>query len=465
MTDILSPQSPASGAAVPKVGFVSLGCPKALTDSELILTQLSAEGYQTSKTFQGADLVIVNTCGFIDDAVKESLDTIGEALADNGKVIVTGCLGARSGEGGGNLVQQVHPSVLAVTGPHATHEVMEAVHKHLPKPHDPFVDLVPPQGVKLTPRHYAYLKISEGCNHRCTFCIIPSMRGDLVSRPVGDVLTEARKLFEAGVKELLVVSQDTSAYGVDVKYRTGFWDGKPVKTRMFDLVRALGELAREHGAWVRLHYVYPYPHVDEIVPLMNEGLCLPYLDVPLQHSHPDVLRRMKRPASGEKNLERIQRWRELCPDIVVRSTFIAGFPGETEEEFQYLLDFVEEAQIDRAGCFAYSPVEGAAANEIPGAVPDEVREERRARFMAVAERVSAARLERRVGATMQVLVDQASGLGKKGGVGRSYADAPEIDGVVRLLPPEKISKTYKVGDFVKARIVSAQGHDLVGVPV
>lgn len=465
MTDILSPQSPASGAAVPKVGFVSLGCPKALTDSELILTQLSAEGYQTSKTFQGADLVIVNTCGFIDDAVKESLDTIGEALADNGKVIVTGCLGARSGEGGGNLVQQVHPSVLAVTGPHATHEVMEAVHKHLPKPHDPFVDLVPPQGVKLTPRHYAYLKISEGCNHRCTFCIIPSMRGDLVSRPVGDVLTEARKLFEAGVKELLVVSQDTSAYGVDVKYRTGFWDGKPVKTRMFDLVRALGELAREHGAWVRLHYVYPYPHVDEIVPLMNEGLCLPYLDVPLQHSHPDVLRRMKRPASGEKNLERIQRWRELCPDIVVRSTFIAGFPGETEEEFQHLLDFVEEAQIDRAGCFAYSPVEGAAANEIPGAVPDEVREERRARFMAVAERVSAARLERRVGAAMQVLVDQASGLGKKGGVGRSYADAPEIDGVVRLLPPEKISKTYKVGDFVKARIVSAQGHDLVGVPV
>jgi len=465
MTDILSPQSPASGAAVPKVGFVSLGCPKALTDSELILTQLSAEGYQTSKTFQGADLVIVNTCGFIDDAVKESLDTIGEALADNGKVIVTGCLGARSGEGGGNLVQQVHPSVLAVTGPHATHEVMEAVHKHLPKPHDPFVDLVPPQGVKLTPRHYAYLKISEGCNHRCTFCIIPSMRGDLVSRPVGDVLTEARKLFEAGVKELLVVSQDTSAYGVDVKYRTGFWDGKPVKARMFDLVRALGELAREHGAWVRLHYVYPYPHVDEIVPLMNEGLCLPYLDVPLQHSHPDVLRRMKRPASGEKNLERIQRWRELCPDIVVRSTFIAGFPGETEEEFRHLLDFVEEAQIDRAGCFAYSPVEGAAANEIPGAVPDEVREERRARFMAVAERVSAARLERRVGATMQVLVDQASGLGKKGGVGRSYADAPEIDGVVRLLPPEKISKTYKVGDFVKARIVSAQGHDLVGVPV
>ena len=453
------------GAAVPttpKVGFVSLGCPKALTDSELILTQLSAEGYQTSKTFQGADLVIVNTCGFIDDAVRESLDTIGEALAENGKVIVTGCLGARAGEGGGNLVQQMHPAVLAVTGPHATHEVMEAVHQHLPKPHDPFVDLVPPQGIKLTPRHYAYLKISEGCNHRCTFCIIPSMRGDLVSRPIGDVLTEARKLFEAGVKELLVVSQDTSAYGVDVQYRTGFWDGKPIKTKLYDLVRALGELARAHGAWVRLHYVYPYPHVDDIIPLMAEGLCLPYLDVPLQHSHPDVLKRMKRPASGEKNLERIQRWRELCPEIVIRSTFIAGFPGETEEEFQHLLDFVREAEIDHAGCFAYSPVEGATANELPNPVPDAVRAERQARFMAVAEEVSVAKLQRRVGATMQVLVDQAMSLGKKGGVGRSYADAPEIDGTVRLLPPEKASKTYKVGDFVKARIVGAEGHDLVG---
>ncbi|WP_180683392.1 30S ribosomal protein S12 methylthiotransferase RimO [Tepidicella baoligensis] len=461
MSDTITSTAPAA----PKVGFVSLGCPKALTDSELILTQLSAEGYQTSKTYQGADLVIVNTCGFIDDAVKESLDTIGEALAENGKVIVTGCLGARQGEDGQNLVRQMHPSVLAVTGPHATHEVMEAVHQHLPKPHDPFVDLVPPQGVKLTPRHYAYLKISEGCNHRCSFCIIPSMRGDLVSRPIGDVLTEARKLFQAGVKELLVVSQDTSAYGVDVKYRTGFWDGKPVKTRMFDLVQALGELAREYGAWVRLHYVYPYPHVDEIVALMADGLVLPYLDVPLQHSHPEVLRRMKRPASGEKNLERIQRWRELCPEIVVRSTFIAGFPGETEAEFQHLLDFVGEAQIDRAGCFAYSPVDGASANALPGALPDALREERRARFMEVAEQVSAQRLLRRVGATMQVLVDQSIGLGKKGGVGRSYADAPEIDGVVRLLPPEKASKTYKVGDFVKARIVTAQGHDLVGVPV
>jgi len=458
--------TPASlGTTTPKVGFVSLGCPKALTDSELILTQLSAEGYQTSKTFAGADLVIVNTCGFIDDAVKESLDTIGEALAENGKVIVTGCLGAREGQGGGNLVQEMHPSVLAVTGPHATHEVMEAVHKHLPKPHDPFVDLVPPQGIKLTPRHYGYLKISEGCNHRCTFCIIPSMRGDLVSRPIGDVLTEARKLFESGVKELLVVSQDTSAYGVDVQYRTGFWDGKPVKTRMLDLVRTLGELAKPFGAWVRLHYVYPYPHVDDVVPLMAEGLVLPYLDVPLQHSHPDVLKRMKRPASGEKNLERIARWREICPEIVVRSTFIAGFPGETEAEFEHLLHFVREAQIDRAGCFAYSPVEGAAANALADPVPEAVREERRARFMAVAEAVSAERLRQRVGATMQVLVDSAPGLGKKGGVGRSYADAPEIDGVVRLLPPQKISKVLKVGEFTKARIVAAEGHDLVAMPI
>jgi ribosomal protein S12 methylthiotransferase len=452
-------------ADAPKVGFVSLGCPKALTDSELILTQLSAEGYRTSKTFAGADLVIVNTCGFIDDAVKESLDTIGEALAENGKVIVTGCLGAREGEDGGNLVRSMHPSVLAVTGPHATHEVMSAVHQHLPKPHDPFVDLVPAQGIKLTPRHYAYLKISEGCNHRCTFCIIPSMRGDLVSRPIGDVLIEARKLFESGVKELLVVSQDTSAYGVDIQYRTGFWDGKPVKTRMFDLVRSLGELAKGFGAWVRLHYVYPYPHVDDIIPLMAEGLCLPYLDVPLQHSHPAVLKRMKRPASGERNLERIARWRELCPEIVVRSTFIAGFPGETETEFQHLLEFIEEARIDRAGCFAYSPVKGAAANELADAVPDTLREERRARFMAVAEAVSATKLQQRVGATMQVLVDAAPGLGKKGGQGRSYADAPEIDGVVRLLPPEKISKTLKVGEFTKARIVAAEGHDLLAVPV
>ncbi len=466
MSDVLSPPAAAPATSqAPKVGFVSLGCPKALTDSELILTQLSAEGYQTSKTFEGADLVIVNTCGFIDDAVRESLDTIGEALAANGKVIVTGCLGARSGEGGGNLIKEIHPAVLAVTGPHATHEVMEAVHGHLPKPHDPFVDLVPPAGIKLTPRHYAYLKISEGCNHRCTFCIIPSMRGDLVSRPVGDVLKEARALFEGGVKELLVISQDTSAYGVDVKYRTGFFDGKPVKTRMLELAQELGELAEQHGAWVRMHYVYPYPSVDEVIPLMATGRILPYLDVPFQHSHPDVLRRMKRPASGEKNLDRIRRWREICPEIVIRSTFIAGFPGETEEEFQHLLDFMREAQIDRAGCFAYSPVEGAAANAIAPMLPDAVREERRARFMAVAEEVSAERLRQRIGSTMQVLVDSAPAMGRKGGVGRSYADAPEIDGTVQLLPPEKISKTLKVGEFTRARIVGTQGHDLVAVPV
>ena len=449
----------------PKIGFVSLGCPKALTDSELILTQLRAEGYDTSKTFAGADLVIVNTCGFIDDAVKESLDTIGEALAENGKVIVTGCLGAKAGDDGGNLVRQMHPSVLAVTGPHATHEVMDAVHTHVPKPHDPFVDLVPPQGIKLTPRHYAYLKISEGCNHRCSFCIIPSMRGDLVSRPIGDVLGEAQRLFESGVKELLVISQDTSAYGVDVKYRTGFWDGKPVKTRMLDLCQKLGELAAKHGAWVRLHYVYPYPHVDEILPLMAEGLILPYLDVPFQHSHPDVLKRMKRPASGEKNLDRLQRWREICPELVVRSTFIAGFPGETEEQFEHLLQFVREARIDRAGAFAYSPVEGATANALDGALPEAVREERRARFMAVGEAVSAEKLQSRVGATMQVLVDSAPALGRKGGLGRSYADAPEIDGSVKLLPPEKASKTLKVGEFTKARIVGAQGHDLIAQPI
>jgi ribosomal protein S12 methylthiotransferase len=458
-----------SDTSAPKVGFVSLGCPKALTDSEHILTQLSAEGYQTSKTFAGADLVIVNTCGFIDDAVKESLDTIGEALAENGKVIVTGCLGARSAQDGHNLVKGVHPSVLAVTGPHATQEVMDAVHQYLPKPHDPFIDLVPDAfgeaGVKLTPKHYAYLKISEGCNHRCTFCIIPSLRGDLVSRPVGDVLKEARALFEGGVKELLVISQDTSAYGVDVKYRTGFWDGKPVKTRTLELVQALGQLAEQFGAWVRLHYVYPYPSVDELIPFMTQGHVLPYLDVPFQHSHPDVLKRMKRPANGEKNLERIARWRDICPELVIRSTFIAGFPGETEAEFEHLLDFLREAEIDRAGCFAYSDVDGAQANELPGMLPLEVRQERQARFMAVAEEVSIGKLQRRVGQVMQVLIDSAPGGGRKGGVGRSYADAPEIDGVVHLLPPEKISKVLRVGEFTKARIVATQGHDLVALPI
>ncbi|MEO6747484.1 MAG: 30S ribosomal protein S12 methylthiotransferase RimO [Caldimonas sp.] len=467
LEEITAPK--AAPAAAPKIGFVSLGCPKALTDSELILTRLRAEGYETSKSFAGADLVVVNTCGFIDDAVKESLDTIGEALAENGKVIVTGCLGAKAGADGGNLVRQMHPSVLAVTGPHAADEVMTAVHAHLPKPHDPFVDLVPSTfaqiGVKLTPRHYAYLKISEGCNHRCTFCIIPSLRGDLVSRPIGDVLGEAQRLFESGVKELLVISQDTSAYGVDVKYRSGFWEGRPVRTRMTELCERLAALAEPHGAWVRLHYVYPYPHVDEILPLMADGRILPYLDVPFQHAHPDVLKRMKRPASGERNLERLQRWRAACPELVVRSTFIAGFPGETEAEFEYLLDFMREARIDRAGCFAYSPVDGARANDLPDALPTAVREERRARFMAVAEAVSAEKLRARVGATMQILVDSAPALGRKGGVGRSYADAPEIDGRVTLLPPEKASRTLKTGEFTRARIVGTQGHDLVGVPV
>ena len=457
------------GARPPTVGFVSLGCPKALTDSELILTRLSAEGYQTRKSFADADLVIVNTCGFIDEAVQESLDTIGEALAENGRVIVTGCLGAKTGADGASVVRQAHPKVLAVTGPHATDEVLDAVHRHLPRPHDPFVDLLPAvreefrgeAGIKLTPRHYAYLKISEGCNHRCTFCIIPSMRGDLVSRPVGDVLNEARALLESGTKELLVISQDTSAYGVDVKYRTGFWDGRPVRTRLLDLCERLAELAEPYGAWIRLHYVYPYPHVDDLLPLMAEGRILPYLDVPFQHAHPDVLRRMKRPASGERNLERLQRWREACPQIVVRSTFIAGFPGETEAEFEALLDFVRDAGIDRAGCFAYSPVEGAAANALPGMLPDAERQARKARFMEVAEAVSAARLRERIGSTLQVLVDRAPALGRQGGTGRSYADAPEIDGVVRLLPPDRASRTLKVGEFARAHVVDAQGHDLI----
>ena len=449
----------------PKVGFVSLGCPKALTDSELILTRLSAEGYATSKTFAGADLVIVNTCGFIDDAVKESLDTISEALAENGKVIVTGCLGAKTNAGGGNLVKDLHPSVLAVTGPHATHEVMEAVHLHLPKPHDPFLDLVPTAGIKLTPKHYAYLKISEGCNHRCSFCIIPSMRGDLVSRPVGDVLNEALALFESGVRELLVISQDTSAYGVDIKYQTGFFNGRPVKSRLFELVQALAELAEPFGAWVRLHYVYPYPSVDEILPLMASGRILPYLDVPFQHSHPDVLKRMKRPASGEKNLERIQAWRKMCPQLVIRSTFIAGFPGETEQEFAHLLQFMREAEIDHAGCFAYSPVDGATANQLPGMLPQEIREDRRSRFMAVAEEVSIEKLKRYVGSTMQVLVDSAKAMGRQGGVGRSFRDAPEIDGLVHMVAPEKVSKSYRAGEFTKVKILGTQGHDLVGLPV
>jgi ribosomal protein S12 methylthiotransferase len=441
-------RAPRPRARPPRVGFVSLGCPKALVDSERILTQLRAEGYGISPDYPGADLVVVNTCGFIDAAVEESLGAIGEALAENGRVIVTGCLGAK-----GSVVKDAHPAVLAVTGPHAVDEVMAVVHAHLPQPHDPFVDLVPPQGVRLTPKHYAYLKIAEGCNHRCTFCIIPSMRGDLVSRPVGEVMREAENLVAAGVKELLVISQDTSAYGVDVRYRTGFWDGRPLKTRFADLVRALGSL----GVWVRLHYVYPYPHVDEVIPLMAEGRVLPYLDVPFQHSSTRILRLMERPASAAANLERIRAWRAVCPEITVRSTFIVGFPGETEAEFVELLEFLEAAELDRVGCFAYSPVEGAAANALPGHVPDEVKAERRARFMAVQERVSARRLERRIGTTMRVLVDEVDGAKA---VARSSADAPEIDGLVRL----SRAKGLNPGDFADVRITKSDAHDLWAVP-
>lgn len=431
-----------------KVGFVSLGCPKALVDSEHILTQLRAEGYLVSGTYQDADLVVVNTCGFIDAAVEESLDAIGEALAENGRVIVTGCLGAK-----GDIVRETHPKVLAVTGPHATAAVMEAVHTHLPKPHDPYTDLVPPQGIRLTPRHYAYLKISEGCNHRCTFCIIPAMRGDLVSRPVGDVMQEAQNLVNAGVKELLVISQDTSAYGVDVKYRTGFWNGRPIKTRMTELVKALSGL----GVWVRLHYVYPYPHVDEVIPLMADGKLLPYLDVPFQHASPRILKLMKRPANAEGTLQRIRDWRAICPDITIRSTFVVGFPGETEREFEQLLEFLEEAQLDRVGCFAYSPVEGAAANALPDPVAESVKQERQERFMAVQEKISAARLKRKIGQTMTVLVDE---VGKDGAIARSSADAPEIDGRVIIRQGAKL----KPGEFTEVKITRADAHDLWAAP-
>ncbi len=440
----------------PSVGFVSLGCPKALVDSELIITQLRAEGYATSPTYEGADLVIVNTCGFIDSAVRESLDAIGEALAENGKVIVTGCLGARSDKGE-NLVARVHPKVLAVTGPHATSEVLDHVHRHLPKPHDPYTDLVPPAGIKLTPRHYAYLKISEGCNHRCSFCIIPSMRGDLVSRPIGQVMREAENLVKQGVREILVISQDTSAYGVDLRYKLDFVGGRAVRTRMTELVRELAQLAQSYDAWVRLHYVYPYPHVDEVIPLMAEGKVLPYLDVPFQHSHPRVLKAMKRPASGERNIERIRAWRAICPDLTIRSTFIAGFPGETEAEFAHLLDFLREAELDRVGCFAYSPVEGAAANALAGQLPDGLREERRARFMQVQEEISARRLQRKVGSRQRVLLDE---VGPTVALGRSAADAPEIDGVVYVKTGRR---AVAVGDFVDVTVKSADAHDLHGV--
>jgi len=433
-------------AAAPKVGFISLGCPKALVDSEGILTRLRAEGYAISPSYDGADLVVVNTCGFIESAVQESLGAIGEALAENGRVIVTGCLGAK-----GEVVRETHPKVLAVTGPHALEEVMTAVHEHLPKPHDPFTDLVPPQGIKLTPRHYAYLKISEGCNHRCTFCIIPSLRGDLVSRPIGEVMREAENLVKAGAKELLVISQDTSAYGVDLKYRTGFWGGRPLRARMGDLAAALGEL----GVWVRLHYVYPYPHVDQVIPLMAEGKVLPYIDVPFQHASRRILKLMKRPASGGDNLGRIRAWRGICPDITIRSTFIAGFPGETEDEFRELLDFLEEAELDRVGCFAYSPVQGATANELPGALSNELREERRERLMHLQEKISARRLKRKLGKTIKVLVDEA----KDGrAVGRSAADAPEIDGVVHIEDCPKL----KPGDWTQVKVLRSDAHDLWG---
>ncbi|AXT49053.1 MULTISPECIES: 30S ribosomal protein S12 methylthiotransferase RimO [Chromobacterium] len=432
---------------IPSIGFVSLGCPKASSDSEQILTRLRAEGYDISGSYAGADLVVVNTCGFIDSAVAESLDAIGEALNENGKVIVTGCLGAK-----GDVVRDAHPSVLAVTGPHATDEVMSAVHAHLPKPHDPFVDLVPDIGVRLTPKHYAYLKISEGCNHRCTFCIIPSMRGDLESRPIHDVLREAESLAKAGVKEILVISQDTSAYGVDTKYKLGFHNGRPVKTRMTELCEELGR----HGIWVRLHYVYPYPHVDEVIPLMRDGKILPYLDIPFQHASQKVLKLMKRPANSDNVLARIKKWREICPELVIRSTFIVGFPGETEEDFEELLAFIREAELDRVGCFTYSPVEGATANDLPNPVPEEVKEARKERFMAVQEEISARRLERRVGQTMQVLVDEIDDEGTA--ICRSYADAPEIDGLVFV----EDAADMRVGEFYSVKIVDCSEHDLWG---
>jgi len=431
------------------IGFISLGCPKALVDSERILTQLRAEGYGTSSSYEDADLVVVNTCGFIDAAVEESLQAIGEALDENGRVIVTGCLGADSGK-----VLDKYPQVLAVTGPHAYEEVMGAIHEHLPAPHEPWNSLIPPQGLKLTPRHYAYLKISEGCNHRCSFCIIPHLRGDLVSRPIGEVMQEAENLVNAGVRELLVVSQDTSAYGVDLKYRTGFWKGRPLKTHIQQLAEALGDL----DAWVRLHYVYPYPHVDALIPLMAEGRILPYLDIPLQHGSERILKLMKRPAATEKVLSRIKKWREICPDITLRSTFIVGFPGETEDDFEELLDFIREARLDRVGCFTYSPVEGAPANALPGEVPEEVKQDRLEQFMAVQADISAERLSEKVGRTLQVLVDEVD---EQGVIARGPGDAPEIDGLI-YLPPSDI---LQPGDFVDVEITHSDEHDLWARPL
>ena len=431
---------------IPTVGFISLGCPKALVDSERILTQLRSEGYNISSTYQDADLVVVNTCGFIDAAVEESLDSIGEALAENGKVIVTGCLGSREAE-----IRERHPQVLKVTGAHALEEVVASVHEHLPPRHDPFTSLVPPHGIKLTPKHYAYLKIAEGCNHRCTFCIIPSLRGDLVSRPIDQVLWEAEQLRNAGVKELLVVSQDTSAYGLDLKYQSRTWKNIEVKTRFYELAKELGDL----GIWVRMHYVYPYPHVDELIPLMADGKIFPYLDIPFQHANSRILKQMKRPAATQNNLERIRAWREICPDITLRSTFIVGFPGETEQEFDELLAFLSEAQLDRVGCFAYSPVKGAAANDLPGAIPEAIKQERLARFMAHQAVISANRLQQRVGNIVTVLIDEVV---EEGAVARSKADAPEIDGQVFIDGATHLN----VGDFVEVEIEEADEYDLWG---
>jgi ribosomal protein S12 methylthiotransferase len=428
----------------PHIGFISLGCPKALVDSERILTKLRAEGYLISPNYKDADLVVVNTCGFIDAAVEESLDSIGEALAENGRVIVTGCLGAREDE-----IRARHPQVLKVTGAHAIDEVVASVHEHLPPRHDPFTSLLPPQGIKLTPNHYAYLKISEGCNHRCTFCIIPSMRGDLVSRPIDDVMVEAVRLADAGVKELLIVSQDTSAYCLDLKYQPRFWRGRSIKTRFYDLAEALGDL----GIWVRMHYVYPYPHVDDVIPLMAEGKILPYLDIPFQHASSRILKLMKRPAASQNNLERIKAWREVCPDITLRSTFIVGFPGETEQEFEELLDFLGEAQLDRVGCFAYSPVKGAVANNLPDSIPEEIKQERLARFMERQSDISAGRLQQRIGNIETVLIDEVV---EEGAVARSRSDAPEIDGLVFIDGATHL----KVGEFVEVEIEETDDHDL-----
>jgi ribosomal protein S12 methylthiotransferase len=436
--------------SIPKVGFVSLGCPKALVDSERILTQLKLEGYEVSPSYEDADVVVVNTCGFIDSAKQESLDAIGEAMAANGRVIVTGCMGNGADA---ERIKQAHPNILSISGAAQYEPVMAAVHEFVPpqKNHNPLVDLVPPQGIKLTPRHYAYLKISEGCNHRCSFCIIPSMRGDLVSRPIGDVMDEAERLVNAGVKELLVISQDTSAYGVDTKYRTGFWQGQPIKTRMLELCDALGSL----GAWVRLHYVYPYPHVDDVIPLMAAGKILPYLDIPFQHASPNILKAMKRPAHGEKTLERIRQWRNICPDITLRSTFIVGFPGETENDFLQLLQWLEEAQLDRVGCFQYSPVEGAAANALDNPVPDEIKQDRWDRFMAAAQRISAAKMQKKIGSTIDVLIDEVD---EDGAIGRSKADAPEIDGAVYLNDAAHLQP----GQIVRVNIEEADEYDLWG---